>query len=207
MAETSYVKRNSRLRPRDLVGTGSGVAVPGSSRTEAPPCRNQRSRLPAATRRSVATARSGHVELVGTVPDVAAPWSSSPEAAPDGSQRSRPPAETGWRNATAHSDHALRQVTSPFVPSPLSARMAAPQAMRSRHSSPVRCSPAAALRCGLRGVLDRARVSATPASRLRVHGNIPGAIRAALLQLGSTEQPPRGACSCPAPAPRPPRLR
>jgi len=48
--------------------------------------------------------------------------------------------------ATAHSDHALRQVTLPFVPMPSSARMAAPRAMRSRRSSPVRCSPAAALR-------------------------------------------------------------
>jgi hypothetical protein len=172
---------------------------------EAAPWGSQRSRQQAGTKGRDATARSDRVDQVVAGPGVVAPWPSIPEAAPWGSRRSRTAAGTRQRNETAHFDHALRQVTPPFVPSPSSARMAAPRAMRSRHSSPVRCSPTAALRCGLRGVHDRARVFATPASRLRVHGDVPASACAPLLSVCSTERQPqrRGARSGPTPHPRP----
>ncbi len=172
---------------------------------EAAPWGSQRSRRQAGTKGRDATAHSDRVDQVVAGPGVVAPWPSIPEAAPWGSQRSRMTAGTRQRDETAHFDHALRQVTPPFVPLPSSARMAAPRAMRSRHASPVRCSPTAALRCGLRGVHDRARVFATPASRLRVHGDVPASACAPLLSVCSTERQPqrRGARSGPTPDPRP----
>jgi hypothetical protein len=108
--------------------------------------------------------------------------------------------------ATAHSDHALRKVTSPFVPMPSSARMAAPRyavkALLARSVLACGCAPHAA--CDR--VHDRARRSATPASRRRVHGDGSAPACALLLCVCSTQQQPqpqlRGACSCPAPDPR-----
>lgn len=166
---------------------------------------SQRSRRQAGTKGRDATAHSDRVHQIVAGPGVVAAWPSIPEAAPWGSRRSRTTAGTRQKDETAHSGHALRQVTPPFVPLPSSARMAASRAMRSRHASPVRCSPTAALRCGLRGVHDRARVFATPASRLRVHGDVPASACAPLLSVCSTERQPqrRGARSGPTPDPRP----
>ena len=91
------------------------------------------------------TAHSARVTRVDDGPDVVTMGGSATEASP-GKSALAPTARAYLANATALSGPALRQVMPPSVPPPFSASMAAPFAARSRHSSPVRCSPAAVLR-------------------------------------------------------------
>jgi hypothetical protein len=108
------------------------------------------------------------------------------------------------RHATAHSDHAVRQVTCPVVPTPSSASMAAPPAERSRRSSPVRCSPAAALR--VRPAI--ASMTAPPPTPARPRGDgytvtFCGTLRAALVPLiDPTTTPKSRGLFRPRPGPR-----
>jgi len=133
-------------------------------------------------------------------------WLSMHEAAPCRSRRLRLGAGEGRvrnsplrsRSAPGHLTFCTRAILSQ---NGCAARYAV-KALLARSVLACGCAPHAA--CDR--VHDRARCSATPALRRRVHGDGSAGACALLLCGCSTQQQPqlRGACSCPAPDPRTP---
>jgi hypothetical protein len=158
----------------------------------------------AEAREGYATAHSGRVDQVGAGNMAAAVRLSVQEAAPGRSQRLRSGGGEGRvRNSPLRSRSApshLTFCTHAILSQNGCAARYAVKALLARSVLACGCAPHAA--CDR--VHDRARRSATPASRRRVHGDGSAPACAPLLCGCSTQQQPqlRGACSCPAPDPR-----